>query len=126
MTLGAVLLLAGCGGGGSEVEAATFSSVTANPEEFDGKRVTIEAAYYGAFEESVLTSGFAESSPPQPVDPLIWVAASPPEGCLERGEMSWWADSVEAAGTFRYDPEKGFGHLGAYDMALENARITCL
>ena len=126
LTLGAVVALAGCGGGDRDVRDATFSSITADPAEFDGRKVTFEAAYYGAFEVSVLTSGFAESFPPQPIDPQIWVGASPPEACLERAERSSWADAVEATGTFRYDPDKGFGHLGAYDMALENARMTCL
>jgi hypothetical protein len=36
-----------------------------------------------------------------------------------------WAEDVTATGTFRYDPDGGFGHLGAYDMALEDARVTC-
>ena len=115
--------LAACGGSGEQV---TFAEMTANPADHDGQRVTVDAGYYGAFEVSVLTSGFAESFPPQPMDPLVWVSAGPPEDCLEDAEGGIrWAEAVEASGVFRYDPEKGFGHLGAYDMTLQDATITC-
>jgi hypothetical protein len=86
----------------------------------------VEAAYYGSFEVSVLTSGFRESFPPQPIDPLVWVGVGPPERCLEEAEMATWSDRVVAEGTFRHDPDGGLGHLGGYDMAIEDAALTCI
>lgn len=122
--IGAATLLAACGGA---ADAPSFSALVERPADFDGESITIESGYYGAFEVSVLTSGFAESFPPQPVEPLIWVGASPEGECLQdAGGMASFAERVEATGTFRYDPDKGFGHLGAYDMTLEDARLTCL
>jgi hypothetical protein len=123
--LGALIVsLASCAGSGEQV---TLAAVTGSPEDFDGEQVTLEAGYYGAFEVSVLTSGFAESFPPQPVEPLVWVGAGPPEDCLEDAEGGVrWAERVEASGVFRYEPGGGFGHLGSYEMALEDARITCI
>ncbi|HEX2026241.1 MAG TPA: hypothetical protein VHH92_07580 [Actinomycetota bacterium] len=94
-------------------------------EAYAGERVVVTAAYYGSFEVSVLATGFAESNPPEPVEPLVWVDAVPPEECTERSRDATWADSVVATGTFEHGPSGGFGHLGAYDMALRNAVLTC-
>lgn len=123
--LGAVLVTSVACAGPSD--RPTFAAVTESPGDYDGQRVTVQAGYYGAFEVSVLTSGFTESFPPQPVEPLVWVGAGPPEECLQDSEgRVRWADRVQASGVFRYDPQGGFGHLGAYEMALDDARITCL
>jgi hypothetical protein len=102
-----------------------LQDVTADPSAFDDASVRLRAAYFSSFEVSVLTTGFAESHPPQPVEPLVWVVASPPDRCLQRAGGAAWADAVVASGTFRYDPEGGFGHLGEYEMALQDARLTC-
>ena len=119
-------LLVACGGSQDPV-TFRLPHLTEDPGAFNGERVTIQGGYYGAFEVSVLTSGFAESDPPQPVGPLVWVSASPPEDCLQSAEGGVrWAERVEASGVFRYDPEGGFGHLGAYEMALDDATLTCL
>jgi hypothetical protein len=121
----AAVFLGGCAGSDGQ-EELTLATVLEDPEGYDGERVTFEAGYYGAFEVSVLTPGFAESFPPQPMEPQIWVNAGPPEDCLQREETQVWAEQVRATGVFRYDPERGFGHLGAYEMALEDATITCV
>ncbi len=120
------LLLVGCANEPEAAAPVTFESIVEDPEAFDGEEVTLDASYYGAFEISVLTSGFAESFPPQPVEPLIWVGVGPPEDCLQQAERVAWADRVEASGTFRYQAEGGLGHVGAYDMALENATLVCV
>jgi hypothetical protein len=124
-----MILVAGCAEGSptpnGERPRANFDDLTRRPEAFDGRRVEVKAAYYGAFEDSVLTSGFAESYPPQPVEPTIWVAASPPHACLQQAQGATWADAVRASGTFRYDPESGFGHLGAYEMTIEAVSLAC-
>lgn len=125
LAIAAALLLAGCAGTSGDGEVS-LAIVLEQPEEYDGERIAFEAGYYGGFEVSVLTSGFAESYPPQPMEPQVWVDAGPGEECLERAETVVWAERVRASGVFRYDPERGFGHLGAYDMALEDATLTCL
>ena len=122
----AAVLLAGCAERFGGPEEVTFGALLENPDAYEGGQVTFEAGYYGAFEVSVLTPGFAESFPPQPMEPQIWVNAGPPDECLQREERSTWAERVRATGVFRYDPGKGFGHLGAYRYALEDATITCL
>jgi hypothetical protein len=106
-------------------EELELAEVTADPATYDGERITVLSGYYGSFEVSVLTSGFAESHPPRPADPVVWLAAAPPAGCTDEAQGVVWAEDVTATGTFRYDPDGGFGHLGAYDMALEDARVTC-
>jgi hypothetical protein len=119
-----VAVLAACAGSSGQV---TFAELTESPGDHDGEVVAFEAGYYGAFEESVLTSGFAESFPPQPMKPLIWVNGGPPEDCLQDAEGGVrWAERVEASGTFRYEPGGGLGHLGVYEMALDVERIACL
>jgi hypothetical protein len=124
---GAALLVA-CADAGQppdRQEAQPLQDVVADPAAFDGATVRLRASYFSSFEISVLTTGFAESHPPQPVDPLVWVVAGPPDRCLERAQGAAWAETVIAFGTFRYDPEGGFGHLGDYRMALENATLAC-
>jgi hypothetical protein len=103
----------------------TLQAVSADPEAYDGQPVRLESGYYGAREASVLTPGFAESYPPQPMEPMVWVGAAPPASCLEEAQGITWAERVIAQGTFRYDEGEGFGHLGQYDMALEDAILTC-
>lgn len=112
-------------GSSANDDLLTLQAVTADPERYDGEPVRLESGYYGAREASVLTPGFAQSYPPQPLSPLVWVGAAPPRDCLEEAEGISWAERVIAEGTFRYDSGKGFGHLGQYDMALEDATLTC-
>jgi hypothetical protein len=102
-----------------------FDELTANPESFDGRYVEVRAGYYAAFEVSVLTSGFAESFPPQPMEPTIWITATPEGDCVERAHDVAWAEAVRASGMFRYGPDGGFGHLGEYEMTLEDASVRC-
>ena len=102
-----------------------LQEVAADPSAFDDAPVRLRAAYFSSFEVSVLTTGFSESNPPQPVEPLVWVVASPPDRCLERAAGAAWADEVVASGTFAYDPEGGFGHLGEYEMALQDPTLSC-
>jgi hypothetical protein len=106
-------------------ERTPLRAVVDEPEAYSGERVVVTAVYYGSFEVSVLATGFAESDPPQPVEPLVWVNAVPPEDCTERTRDATWARSIIATGTFEHDPDAGFGHLGAYDMALRDATLTC-
>ena len=126
-----VLLLAtACAGGqeaapGSSSAPLTVEEVAADPEAYAGERIRIRAGYYAAREASVLTPGFAESYPPQPMDPQIWVVATPPDACLQRAETVAWADRVVAEGTLRFQEGGGLGHLGSYELALDDARISC-
>jgi hypothetical protein len=129
-TVALLVLLAGCGEEPpSAGETLTIEEIAADPASFDGERVRIEAGYYAASEQSVLTPGFAESYPPMPMDPTIWVDGAPPEGCLQTAEDLQpdvsWAERVLAEGTFRYDPNGGFGHAGAWTMTLEGASLRC-
>ena len=128
IAIAAAGLLMGCAEGGPPgllSAPVTLRDVAVDPEAYDDGDVRIQAAYFSSFEVSVLTTGFAESHPPQPVEPLVWVVASPPDRCLERAAGAAWADAVIASGTFRYDPDGGFGHLGEYEMALQDATLTC-
>ena len=126
-------LLASCAGasgpGAGDRGPIPLQDVLEDPGSFDGQRITVAAGYFGAFEQSVLTTGFAESYPPQPIEPLVWVGASPVGPCLQiaddDGHGESWADRVVATGTFGYEPGGGFGHLGDYDMQMADARIRC-
>jgi hypothetical protein len=122
----AAMLMLGACSDAEELTTFRLPDLTEDPGGFNGERVKIIGGYYGAFEISVLTSGFEESSPPQPVGPLVWVFSSAPQECLKTAEMGVrFAENVEATGIFRYDPDGGFGHLGAYEIALDDATISC-
>jgi hypothetical protein len=115
---------AGPGDGGDQ--NLTFQQLVESPQDYDGSSVRFETGYLSGFEISVLTSGFAESYPPQATRPSIWVEAPAPDGeCIETAQGTVWSEHVVAQGTFRYDADTGFGHLGAYDMTLEDAMLTC-
>lgn len=128
-SIGVACLLAGAcaeGAAPSQARVVPFRELVANPEGFDGERVTVRAAYYSSFEVSVLTSGVADTDPPTPRESLLWVAASPPDQCLVAGEAgAFWAKRVVATGLFRHDPRGGFGHLGAYPMTIQDVRLSC-
>ena len=125
----AAVACAGTGGPAAGDDPVSLDEVTGDPDGYDGERITISGGYYGAFEVSVLTSGFAESYPPQPVEPLVWVGAAPDGPCLQRadaeGRGASWADRVLATGIFEFSADGGFGHLGSYDMQLVEARVRC-
>ena len=126
MAIATAGLLLGCADASEPRDSSqALQDVTADPSAFDEAPVRLRAAYFSSFEVSVLTTGFAESHPPQPVEPLVWVVASPPDGCLDRAAGAAWADAVVAWGTFHYNPEGGFGHLGEYEMTLQDATLKC-
>jgi hypothetical protein len=118
--------LAGCGqdaGGGDDARPVPLQQVLDDADDFDGRRVVVTTGYYGSFEISVLTTGFAESFPPQPVEPLVWVNAAPPDACTEVEEFATWAEGVVATGVL--ETGGGFGHLGQYEFELTEASIRC-
>jgi len=126
MVIATAGLLLGCAEASEPRDSPqALQDVTSDPNAFADAPVRLRAAYFSSFEVSVLTTGFAESHPPQPVEPLVWVVASPPDRCIERAAGASWADAVVAWGTFRYDPEGGFGHLGEYEMTLQDATLKC-
>lgn len=128
-TLGAVvamLLLAACGIAEEppEIREIEIEEVLADPATFDGQLVRFRAAYVGSFEQSVLAGALAESYPPQPAEPTIWVDGEPEGACLISDVGVTWGEVV-AEGRFRYEEEGGLGHLGVYTMQLLDARLAC-
>jgi len=105
--------------------ALRLARVVAEPERYDGRRIRVRGGYHAEFERSVLAVVFTESLPPQPGGPLVWIAATPDGPCLRRAGGVAWAEDVVASGTFRYDPDGGFGHLGAYTMELAGGAVSC-
>lgn len=121
-----VVLAVACGGepraeGTRDVEV---EELLANPATFDGQLVRFRAAYVGSFEQSVLAGALAESYPPQPAEPTIWVDGEPEGPCLISDVGVTWGEVV-AEGRFRYEEEGGLGHLGVYTMQLLDARLAC-
>ena len=105
-----------------------FEDLRRDPGAHDGERIRLRTGYYAARETSVLANEFAESYPPQvgPPEATIWVVATPPAACREEaGGVLWSTDGVIAEGTFRFQEDGGFGHLGQWRMALESATLAC-
>lgn len=128
VALGLVVVIAtGCGGQQEPagVREVRIEEVLADPAAHEGQRLRFRAFYVGSFERSVLTAALAESYPPQPSEPMIWVDAEPRGGeCVITDVGVTWGEVV-AEGVLRVDEENGFGHLGIYSMLLEDARLTC-
>lgn len=121
-----VVLAVACGTqeGPVGVREVELEEVLADPEGHEGERLRFTAFYVGSFEQSVLTAALAESYPPQPADPSIWVGARPEGECLISDVGVTWGEVV-AEGVLRHDEEGGFGHLGVYTMQLVDARLAC-
>lgn len=109
----------------SKASASTIQDLVTDPAAFDGQRVRVETGFLSSFEVTVLTSGFAESYPPQAVEPTVWVDAGLSGPCVEEAQGVIWSENAIASGVFSYDPDGGFGHVGAYTMILENATLSC-
>jgi hypothetical protein len=123
----AVMLAVSCGGDEPRPEArhVALDRVLAAPWEFDGERVEFRATYVRWPEGAALADGLAESFPPQPSEPWIWVGAPPPEGdCLVEDLGIAWG-GVVANGEFRYEEGGAFGPLGVLSMELASARLSC-
>lgn len=123
----ALFLLAAACGAEPQAEGTrevSIEDVLADPAAHDGQRLRFRAAYVGSFERSVLTAALAESYPPQPAEPTIWVDGRPSRDCVISDAGVTWGDVI-AEGVFRYDEEGGFGDLGVYTMQLTAARLSC-
>ena len=125
------IALVACGGSATErppegPAEVSFEQLVEDPGRWTGSEISVESGYLASFEVSVLTSGFAESYPPQPTQPQVWVEGAAPTGpCVEEARGTTWAEAVVATGTFTYRADGGLGHLGTYDMALEDATLAC-
>lgn len=121
------LLGSSCGGadGGVEAFRGPIQRVLEDPAAFHGKRVEVRAWYVERSDEQLLSSGLAESYPPQPVEPTVWISASEPEGdCLASDIGVTWG-RVVATGTFHLDERGAFGPFGVLPMTLSGARLAC-
>jgi hypothetical protein len=124
---------------GGKKTAQTLNDLLADPKAFNGTPVSVEASYHGSFERTVLVTGLTRSVPPKPTGTQVWVSAQPPSSCLQDDPKAGaagvrWAHRVKVTGTFRHAPQadpgnpnpgRGFGHLGAFSMIIENAKVTC-
>ena len=122
-----LVLAAACGAEAPTAEPfrGPIARVLAQPEAFDGRVVQVRAWYVDRLGEQVLASGLAESYPPQPAPPGVWVSAPEPEGdCLTSDIGVTWG-RVVATGVFRYEESGAFGPLGVLPMVLAGARLSC-
>lgn len=116
-----------CGDDGAATgrQEVAFEDLTADPGAYADVAVRVtEGFWVSSFEQSVLTGALAESYPPQPVEPMVWVAAQAEGDCVITDEGVTWGEVV-AEGTFRYDEGGGFGHLGVYTMELDDPTLGC-
>lgn len=111
----------GCAGGASARDGGTanLEELIRGASAFDGKTVTVRAGFLSTSGRRVLTSGFAESFPPQAIDPTISLDAELFGPCVHTAQHVRWAEAVQATGMFRYRAE-------GQAMDLEGARIVCL
>jgi hypothetical protein len=128
LAVAVALAASGCGGERAAprgYERVAFQDLTADPAAYTGRRVRVTDGFWvSSFEQSVLTGALAESYPPQAVEPFIWVTAEAEGDCITSDEAVSWG-KVIAEGTFRFDEDGGFGHLGVYTMELDDARLRC-
>ncbi len=131
----AALLLAGtassCGSpsspsGLSDVTAVTFRQLIRAPERYAGKTVRLTTSYHRADGIAVLTEGFAESWPPQPMRPSIAVDTKLRDrSCLDSRRGVKWSSDVLATGTFEMAAGNGSGDPDFGTFSLRDAVLRC-
>ena len=122
-----LFLLAACGeegGMGAGTTQVTLEQLAQDPDRYEGQQVRIDSAYYRDATLDVLTSGFRESFPPQPIDPMVTVDSRAPAGCLDTAphqDVSW-TESAFATGTFHVGED---GSDGGPELLLLNSTVSC-
>jgi len=117
--------------GCSEEQATTAQEVTlnqllANPDQYNGRYVTLEGFYFKGFEIIVLSekleySGYAEGHL-VPEGRMAWIEGEIPEevygNLYQQQMMGPWEryGKVRVTGRFEYGAE--YGHLGAYTSRI--------
>ena len=129
------LLVSGCASGGSAKGASvTFEQLLSNPNQYNGKEITIEGFVFFGFETMVLSeelkhSGYAEGHM-IPSETMIWIEGGIPtdihDQLYEQHMMgpSERYGKVLTKGIFQYGEQ--YGHLGAYDYQITPSEIQLL
>jgi len=126
-----VLTLAGLAIGCSETQTSnaqevTFEQLFTQPNQYDGRSITIEGFYFQGFEVNVLSekleySGYA-SGHLIPKGRMIWIDGGMPQDIydkLNRQQMMGPTEhygKVRITGTFEYGGK--YGHLGGYNSQI--------
>ena len=117
------LLVSGCASGGSaKGTSATFQQLLSNPNQYNGKEITIEGFVFLGFETMVLCeelrySGYAEGHI-VPGERMLWFEGGVPTEIYDRlyeqnmmGPNEQYGE-LRVEGIFRYGGH--YGHLGGY------------
>jgi hypothetical protein len=123
-------LAIGCVTAGVALDRPTFAELIRNPARFDGKQITVTGVYRGGYEYSCL---FEDRRAADRFEKLtdstnytIWIEGDP--SILRREKLSPASIQnryVRVTGTFHYStagPLRGFGHLGAASMMIDEIR----
>ncbi len=125
-------VLTGCGKTGE----ITASQLTSNPEEYNGKTVTVTALYFDAFEMMALCDSLKPSTLTPgdlaPQEPYIWLEGGLPKAIYDKlytqpknaatGYPEHYG-KVKITGKFQYGGQ--YGHLGGYkyQLSVTNAQL---
>ncbi len=119
---------------GAKVQEVTFDQLFANPDQYNGRYVTVEGFYFSGFEVIVLSekleySGYAEGHL-VPKGRMVWIEGGIPEevyGKLYQQQMMGPSErygKVRVKGIFEYGAE--YGHLGAYTSRIVPLEVELL
>ena len=132
-TLGSVALL-GCQQGGGGDGEVTFEQLFSDPEQYNGKTITIDGFYFHGFEVIVLSevleySGYAEGHL-IPEGRMMWVEGGIPVEVYDQlyeqqmmGPTERYG-KIRVKGKFAYGGQ--YGHVGAYSYQITPAEVELL
>ncbi len=135
-SLSFIILILCCGGCGAKATAVPFNDLVAEPEQYNGKTVTVEGIYLRGWEwiiltESVAFLGTGGSKELRPVGQSIWFAGLMPNEVQEglyryvspAGDATYYG-KVKVTGVFECDGN--YGNMKAYKYRITAEEIELL
>ncbi len=102
----------------------TVAEVTTDPERYDGRSVCLTGPYQQSFEFAAFGGGTRVDADGnrQIIEPYVWNDAGDAGFKLDcqppAGDRPVCVGTATACGIFKYSPNAGFGHVGAYRYIL--------
>lgn len=119
---------------GAKIQEVTFDQLFANPDQYNGRYVTVEGFYFSGFEVIVLSekleySGYAEGHL-VPKGRMVWIEGGIPKEVYDKLYQQQMMGPSERYGkgrvTGKYEYGGKYGHVGAYSSQIVPVEVELL
>ena len=117
-----------------KAQEVTFDQLFANPDQYNGRYVTVEGFYFSGFEVIVLSekleySGYAEGHL-TPKGRMVWIEGGIPKEVYDKLYQQQMMGPSERYGkgrvTGKYEYGGKYGHVGAYSSQIVPVEVELL